>query len=78
LESQARRFAIFAIPYAELLFLIFRIWLDGGVDSGLLQFGPVPLEGRFAIVTDVERDAVDAGSVDKTSDADADGEAVWS
>jgi hypothetical protein len=34
-------------------------------------------EGRFAIVTDAGRDAVDAGST-LTNGADADGEVVWS
>jgi hypothetical protein len=38
---------------------------------------PVSLEGRFAIVTDARRDAVDADAP-MTSGADADGEVVWS
>jgi hypothetical protein len=38
---------------------------------------PVPLEGRFAIVTDVGRGAV-AAKVSTTNDIDADGEVVWS
>jgi hypothetical protein len=38
---------------------------------------PVPHEGRFAIVTDVGRDAVDAEAL-LTNSADADGEVVWS
>jgi hypothetical protein len=42
-------------------FLIFRISLDVPVETGILRFGPVPSEGRFAIVTDAGRDAVDAG-----------------
>jgi hypothetical protein len=38
---------------------------------------PVPLEGRFAIVTDAGRDAVDADAP-ITNGAEADGEGVWS
>jgi hypothetical protein len=38
---------------------------------------PVPLEGRFAIVTDAGRDAVDV-EVSITNGAEADGEVVWS
>jgi hypothetical protein len=38
---------------------------------------PVPHEGRFAIVTDAGRDAVDAEAL-LTNGAEADGEAVWS
>ena len=38
---------------------------------------PVPLEGRFAIVTDAGRDAVDADAL-LTNGAEADGEGVWS
>src|SRR5450631_4274349 len=34
-------------------FLNFRILLDGGVETGILRFGPASSEGRFAIVTDV-------------------------
>jgi hypothetical protein len=37
----------------------------------------VPHEGRLAIVTDAERDAVDV-DVPITNGADADGEDVWS
>jgi hypothetical protein len=37
---------------------------------------PVPNEGRFAIVTDVRRDAVDAEAL-LTNSAKADGEVVW-
>ena len=37
---------------------------------------PVPYEGRFAIVTNVERDAVDAEAL-LTNGAQADGEVVW-
>jgi hypothetical protein len=36
-----------------------------------------PTEGRFAIVTDAGRDAVDA-DVSITNGAEADGEVVWS
>jgi hypothetical protein len=38
---------------------------------------PSHTEGRFAIVTDVGRDAVDAAAL-KTRALDADGEVVWS
>ena len=38
---------------------------------------PVSLEGRFAIVTDARRDAVDADAP-LTNGANADGEVVWS
>jgi hypothetical protein len=38
---------------------------------------PVPNEGRFAIVTNVGRDAVDAKAL-LTNGAEADGEVVWS
>ena len=39
---------------------------------------PASLEGRFAIVTDVKRDAVDAdGAADERAHL-ADGEVVWS
>ena len=38
---------------------------------------PVPSEGRFAIVTDAGRDAVDADAL-LTDGAEADGEDVWS
>ena len=34
-------------------FGISEISLDGEVETGILRFGPVPNEGRFAIVTDV-------------------------
>jgi hypothetical protein len=39
---------------------------------------PVPLEGRFAIVTDVGRDAVDASGAEDEGAGFADGEVVWS
>ena len=38
---------------------------------------PPHTEGRFAIVTDVRRDAMDA-AVSLTNGTDADGEVVWS
>src|SRR5271165_3795412 len=34
--------------------------LDDSAETGLLLYGPVPLEGRLAIVTNAGRDAVDA------------------
>ena len=37
---------------------------------------PVPLKGRFAIVTDAGRDAVDVDAP-LTNGAEADGEVVW-
>ena len=43
----------------------------------LISRHPVPNEGRFAIVTNVERDAVDAKAL-LTNSAQADGEVVWS
>jgi hypothetical protein len=42
----------------------------------LISRHPVPNEGRFAIVTNVERDAVDAEAL-LTNGAKADGEVVW-
>jgi hypothetical protein len=42
----------------------------------LIPRHPVPNEGRFAIVTDVGRDAVDAAAL-LTNSAQADGEVVW-
>jgi hypothetical protein len=41
-------------------FLIFRNSLDALVDTGILIPPSRLIEGRFAIVTDVRRDAVDA------------------
>jgi hypothetical protein len=38
---------------------------------------PVPIEGRFAIVTNAGRDAVDVAAP-LTNGAEADGEVVWS
>jgi hypothetical protein len=45
--------------------------------SNLYLHHPAPTEGRFAIVTDVGWDAVDAAARE-TNRADADGEVVWS
>src|ERR1700730_7086243 len=45
--------------------------------SGYMICRPVPLEGRFAIVTDAGRDAVDADAP-ITNGAEADGGGVWS
>jgi len=50
----------FRVDVGSILFLKFRIFLDGGVETGVLRFGPASSEGRFAIVTDVRWDAVDA------------------
>jgi hypothetical protein len=59
---------------------------DFGISEFLLTAGPnqpyrdsvpPPYEGRFAIVTDVRRDAVDADAL-LTNGAEADGEVVWS
>jgi len=44
-----------------ILFLIFRISLDGRVETDLLIRRPVPTEGRLAIVTNAGRGAVDVG-----------------
>ena len=41
-------------------FLNFRILLDGEVETGIEANHPASSEGRFAIVTDVRRAAVDA------------------
>jgi hypothetical protein len=41
------------------------------------MFRPVPPRGRLAIVTDAERDAVDADAL-LTNSVEADGEVVWS
>jgi hypothetical protein len=46
---------------ALIYFGFSEISLDGPVETGLLRFGPVPLQGRLAIVTNAGRDAVDAG-----------------
>ena len=42
----------------------------------LIHSHPVPTEGRFAIVTNVGRDAVDAKAL-LTNSAQADGDVVW-
>jgi hypothetical protein len=39
---------------------------------------PVPTKGRFAIVTSVRRDAVDAEGAARRTALEADGEVVWS
>jgi hypothetical protein len=39
---------------------------------------PALTEGRFAIVTDVGRDAVDADGAERRTALEADGEVVWS
>ena len=52
--------------------------LDARVETEIYRFGPVPHEGRFAIVTDVRRDAMDADGAQRRSAPDADGEVVWS
>src|ERR1700692_1614801 len=44
-----------------IFFGILEISLDGGVETGISRSGPVPREGRFAIVTNAGQDAVDAG-----------------
>jgi hypothetical protein len=50
---------------AVIPFLNFRILLDGEVEAGIEANHPASSEGRFAIVTDVRRGAVDAdGAVD--------------
>jgi hypothetical protein len=47
------------------------------VETALLIRRPVPIEGRFAIVTNAGRDAVDV-AVSLTNGTQADGEVVWS
>jgi len=47
------------------------------VETVLLIRRPVPIEGRFAIVTNAGRDAVDV-AVSLTNGTQADGEVVWS
>jgi hypothetical protein len=58
-------------------FLIFRNFLDASVETVILIPPSRLIEGRFAIVTDVRRDAVDADAP-LTNGAKADGEVVWS
>ena len=50
--------------------------LAPGPNQPYMHPRPVPLKGRFAIVTDAGRDAVDA-EVLLTSSTEADGEVVW-
>jgi hypothetical protein len=45
--------------------------------SSYMSSRPASLEGRFAIVTDARRDAVDADAP-ITNGTEADGEVVWS
>jgi hypothetical protein len=42
----------------EAIFRNFRNYLDGGVETGIDRIIPPHQEGRFAIVTDVRRDAM--------------------
>jgi hypothetical protein len=58
-------------------FGISEIVLDESLDAGIERSGPVPTQGRLAIVTDAGRDAMDA-DVPLTNGIDADGEVVWS
>ena len=58
-------------------FGISEIWLDSLVETGISRFGPASSEGRFAIVMNVGRDAVDVAAP-LTNGANADGEVVWS
>jgi hypothetical protein len=60
------------------LLLNFRISLDGEVEAGVLRFGPASSEGRFAIVTDVERGMRWTLMARETNALEADGEIVWS
>ena len=48
------------------------------IETAIEPNRPVPTKGRFAIVTDVRRDAVDAGGVSDEDARVADGEVVWS
>lgn len=66
------------LALSQKQFLIFRNPLDGQVETGILRFGPVPMEGRLAIVTNAGRDAVDAGGAARRAAQNADGEVVWS
>ena len=58
-------------------FGISEIFLTPGPNQPYSDSVPPPYEGRFAIVTDVRRDAVDA-KAHLTKCADADGKNVWS
>jgi hypothetical protein len=65
-------------PSQELiLFGISEIALDAWIETAIERFGLVPNEGRFAIVTNAGRDAMDA-DVLLTNSTEADGEVVWS
>ena len=52
-------------------------WFSEMANHWYILGRPVPLEGRFAIVTDAGWDAVDADAP-ITNGAEADGEVVWS
>jgi hypothetical protein len=54
-----------------------NIFIPRNAKSLLHPMPSRPSEGRFAIVTNVGRDAVDADAL-LTNGADADGEVVWS
>jgi hypothetical protein len=47
-------------PQGSPNFGISELLLDGQVETAIETNHPVPTEGRFAIVTNVRRDAVDA------------------
>jgi len=47
------------------------------VETAIKPIHPAPTKGRFAIVTDVGRDAVDAGGASDERAHLADGEVVW-
>jgi hypothetical protein len=53
-----------------------NISFRGSVETAIHQANPVPIRGRFAIVTDAGRDAVDVVAP-LTNGARADGEVVW-
>jgi hypothetical protein len=58
-----RKIFRFAAPPKTRIFINFgisEIQLDGEVETGIDRIIPPPQKGRFAIVTDVRRDAVDA------------------
>jgi hypothetical protein len=54
-----------ADPYIN--FGISEILLDARVEAEIYRFGPAPHEGRFAIVTDVRRDVMDADGAQRRS-----------
>jgi hypothetical protein len=62
----------------RLHFWFSEIVLDGGVETAIDPNHPVPIEGRFAVVIDVGRDAMDADGAQRRSAPEADGEIVWS